>query len=160
MSEVKSTGWILKDIQNRAYARYASTKGKEIVSALETAEIPYFARYNSMEISLTYDSEYSSRVDEIIKKSSSGEYEQMFREIKDRKKISSYLVLLPEISEILEMSVSTLRNRPEEMQEILCKTYTDLWYCDTLTIRKRLAELLMTEVREEEIRKKHTELTR
>lgn len=158
MSEVISCGMILKNISNRAYAKYDTSAGSVITSALETAAIPYFARYTDHELSLTYDSSFSSRVDEIIKKSSSGEYEQLLREIKDRKNISSYLSLLPEISEILEMSVSTLKSRPEEMQEILCKTYTDLWYCDTLTIRNRLSELLMTDIHKEEIKKKHKEL--
>lgn len=160
MSEVKSSGWILKDINNRTYARYETGLGEEISQALECGSIPYFARFNDKELSLTYDSDYSEQVDEIIRKSSSGEFQQIIRDIKNRKNGSSYLVLIPEVAEILEMSVSTLKSRPEEIQETLCRTYVDMWYCDSFTIRKRLSELLMTEVHEEELKKKQNVITR
>ena len=126
---------MLKDINNRAYARYETEDGDLIADTLENCGIPYFARYNNHELSLTYDSEYSIQVEEIIKKCTSGEYRILLREIKNRKNTDGYRILLPEIAEILETSVSLLQTRPAEIQESLCKTYTDLWHCDSLTIK-------------------------
>ena len=160
MSEVKSSGRMLKDINNRAYARYETEDGDLIADTLENCGIPYFDRYNNHELSLTYDSEYSIQVEEIIKKCTFGEYRILLREIKNRKNTDGYRILLPEIAEILETSVSLLQTRPAEIQESLCKTYTDLWHCDSLTIKKRLSELLMKDICEKEKQKKNSELTR
>ena len=156
MSTVKSSGRILKDINNRAYAKYETEYSELVAAALEDSSIPYFARYSLTELSLTYDSEYSIQVEEIIKKCTSGECRNLLREIKNRKNKSGYAAILPEIAEILETSVGILKSRPAELQELLCKTYTDLWFCDSETIRKRLSDLLMTEPHiNEKVNKKH-----
>lgn len=72
----------------------------------------------------------------------SGDYEEMMREIQSRKNSDGYKVLLPEIAELLNMSVSFLKSRPDEVQEGICKAYVNLWYCDTDTIKRELSEIL------------------
>lgn len=55
---------------------------------------------------------------------------------------NGYKSLLPEIAETLGTSVSFLKSRPDEVQEILCKRYVNLWYCDTPTIKRELSEII------------------
>lgn len=52
---IYSSGQDLKSINNRAYAKYNTGKAEKIVIALDKCGIPYFARFNDAEISLTYD---------------------------------------------------------------------------------------------------------
>ena len=64
----------------------------------------------------SYDADYKDTVDEIVKKASSDEFEEMLREIKEHKDDSSYLVLLPSVAHYLNVTEGTLRNRPNELQ--------------------------------------------
>lgn len=137
-----SSGQDLKNINNRAYAKYNTGKAEKIVLALDKCGIPYFARFNDSEISLTYDNDYAVSVSEIIAKAMSGDYEEMMLEIQSRKNPDGYKVLLPEIAEILNTSVSFLKSRPDEVQEGICKAYVNLWYCDANTLKRELSEML------------------
>lgn len=139
---IYSSGQDLKSINNRAYAKYDTDKAKKIVLALDKCGIPYFARFNNLEISLTYDNDYAVSVSEIIAKAMSGDYEEMMLEIQSRKNPDGYKVLLPEIAELLNISVSFLKSRPDEVQEGICKAYVNLWHCDTDTIKRELSDML------------------
>lgn len=139
---IYSSGQDLKSINNRAYAKYDTGKAEKIVLALDKCGIPYFARFNDSEISLTYDNDYAISVSEIIAKAMSGDYEEMILEIQSKKISDGYRVLLPEIAEILNTSVSFLKSRPDEVQEGICKAYVNLWYCDTDTIKRELSDML------------------
>ena len=110
--------------------------------ALDKCSIPYFARFNDSEISLTYDNDYAVSVSEIIAKAMSGDYEEMVLKIQSRKNPDGYKVFLPEIAEVLNTSVSFLKSRPDEVQEGICKAYVNLWYCDTDTIKRELSGML------------------
>lgn len=129
-------------INNRTYVKYATEKGEKIVLALEKCRIPYFARYNDSEISLTYNAEYKENIEEIIQKMLSGAYDEIVAELKRKSDNNGYMSLIPEIANILNTSVSFLKNRPDELQEILCKRYVNLWCCDTPTIKRELSEVL------------------
>ncbi|MCM1228361.1 MAG: hypothetical protein NC320_13240 [Clostridium sp.] len=139
---IYSSGQDLRSIKNRAYAKYDTGKAEKIVLALDKCGVPYFARFNNAEISLTYDNDYAITVSEIIAKAMSGDYEEMILEIQSRKNPDGYKVLLSEIAEILNISISFLKSRPDEVQEGICKAYVDLWYCDTDTIKRELSEIL------------------
>lgn len=139
---IYSSGQDLKSINNRAYAKYDTGKAEKIVLALDKCGIPYFARFNDSEISLTYDNDYAITVSEIIAKAMSGDYEEMMLEIQSRKNPDGCRVLLPEIAEILNTSVSFLKSRPDEVQEGICKAYVNLWYCNANTIKRELSDML------------------
>lgn len=139
---VITAGADLQKIANKTYAKYNTDKGEKIALALEKSRIPYFARFNNAEISLTYDADYKQNVEEIIKKIMSGAYNEIVAELKRMTNINGYKSLIPEIAEMLDTSVSFLKSRPDEVQEIVCKRYVDLWYCDTPTIKRELAEIL------------------
>lgn len=142
MSEIISTGMEISRIQNRVHCRYDTENAVKIVHALDKGNIPHFAKYNDSAIALTYDSEYSSAVNEIISKSLSDDYGTMLLEIKNRKNKKGIRILLPEIAGILDTTVGTLKNRPDEIIDTLCLAYIKLWHCDKNTIKRELSEII------------------
>lgn len=149
MNNIRTAGVELQKIQNKTYNKYSTEKGEKIVLALEKSRIPYFARFNGEEIFLTYDSNYKDSVEEIIRKILSGVYDEIVAELKRKKDNSGFRELIPEIANILNTSVSFLKSRPDEVQEILCKRYIDLWCCDTPTIKRELSEIISLDNTEE-----------
>lgn len=131
----------IRSIRNKEFARFETTKSMDIVVALDKSDIPFFAKYNDTEIVLTYDGNFKESVDEIISKVMSGDYEEMLREIRE-KKSDGYLILLSEVADVLNTTVGTLKARPVEIQELLCKAYADFWICDTPTIQRELDRII------------------
>ena len=142
MSKIRTAGADLQRIQNRTYVKYATDKGEKIALALEKCRIPFFARFSDTEISIAYNADFKENVAEIIRKMLSGVYDEIVAELKRKTDKSGYASLLPEIANVLNISVSFLKSRPDEIQEILCKKYAALWYCDTPTIKRELSEVL------------------
>lgn len=127
----------IHSIANKAFARFETAKSRDIVVALDKSNIPFSAKYNDTEIVLTYDGNYKDSVDEIAAKVMSVKYDELLREIRE-KKSDNYLLLLSEVADVLNTTVGTLKARPVEIQELLCKAYADFWICDTPTIQREL----------------------
>ena len=125
MSTITS-GTELRHIQNRAYCRYDTANAEKIVHALDKGNVPHFARYNQQALSLTYDSSFQAVVDEIITKTESGDFEELLLEIQDRKNVNGCRILVPEVADVLEMSVGAVNSRPDEMIDALCLAYIRL----------------------------------
>lgn len=104
--------------------------------------MPHFARYNQQALSLTYDSSFQAVVDEIITKTESGDFEELLLEIQDRKNVNGCRILVPEVADVLEMSVGAVNSRPDEMIDALCLAYIRLWHCDKATIKRELSEII------------------
>lgn len=132
----------VRKIENKEFARFETTKANEIVFALDKSNIPYFAQYGNTDIVLTYDGNFKDSVNEIISKIMSGGYDEMLREIKDKKNTDGYLILLSEVADVLHTTVGTLKARPMEVQELLCKSYVDFWLCDIYTIQRELDRII------------------
>ncbi len=130
-------GTDIHSIANKEFVRFETTKAKDIVVALDKSNIPFSAKYNDTEIVLTYDGNYKGSVDEIAAKVMSENYDKLLREIRE-KKSDDYLLLLSEVADVLNTTVGTLKARPVEIQELLCKAYADFWICDTPTIQREL----------------------
>ena len=145
MSNIFTSGQDLRNIKDKCFARHNTAHTKEVVLALDKCNVPYFAKFNNSCIILTYDGSYADTVDEIIKKAQSDDYEQMMLEITDRTNQDGYKILLPEIAELLHVSVGTLKMRPDEVQENLCRTYANLWFCDLPTMKRELKKVLNME---------------
>ena len=151
MNEIFTSGQDLRNIKDKCFARHNTAHAKEAVLALDKCNVPYFAKFNDSCISLTYDGGYADTVDEIIRKAQSGDYEQMMLEITDRTNQDGYKILLPEIAELLHTTVGTLKMRPDEVQESLCRTYVNLWFCDLPTMKRELQKILnITPIPEQE----------
>ena len=127
----------IHSIANKAFVRFETAKSRDIVVALDKSNIPFSAKYNDTEIVLTYDGNYKDSVDEIAAKVMSVKYDELLREIRE-KKSDDYLLLLSEVADVLNTTVGTLKARPVEIQELLCKAYADFWICDTPTIQREL----------------------
>jgi len=145
-------------ISNKEFARFETTKASDIVIALDKSGIPFSARFGDSEIVLTYDGSYKEEVEEILAKVSSGDYEALLREIREKKDDNGYLILLSEVADVLNTPVGTLKARPVDLQEMLCKTYVDFWLCDTYTIQRELDRILtvngrtLSDMQEHELR--------
>ncbi|MCM1530409.1 MAG: hypothetical protein NC093_10505 [Alistipes sp.] len=127
----------IHSIANKEFVRFETAKSRDIVVALDKSNIPFSAKYNDTEIVLIYDGNYKNSVDEITAKIMSENYDELLREIRE-KKSDDYLLLLSEVADVLNTTVGTLKVRPLEIQELLCKAYADFWICDTPTIQREL----------------------
>ena len=54
----------------------------------------------------------------------------------------SYKSLLPEIANLLNMSVSSIEKYTADIQNALCKIYTDNYYSDQITIKQALGRVV------------------
>ena len=128
----------VNNIKNQMTIRFDTKKAQDIVVALNKSGVPFSARYDDREIRLVYDGSFEIYVSEIIKKAMSGRYELLLRELGRQRSNESYLKLLSEVAEILHTTVGTLKQRPKDIQILMCKAYTDHWLCDTYTIQREL----------------------
>ena len=162
MTEFPYVGGVeVSAIENREFQQFETAKAKEIVTALDGSNIPFFAKYSGSAMVLVFDKSYRQEVENIVKKANSGNYEILLRELKNRKFPDNYLNLLPEIAEILHTTVGTLQARPQEIQIALCKTFVDFWLCDTATIQRELDRIItvngrtLQDIQEQEMKKFH-----
>ena len=125
-------------IENKEFIRIETDKAQEIVIALDKSDIPFSARFSDTEMVLTFDGSYKEQVEGIIAKAMSGDYEALLRELQVYGVPDGYYRLLGEVADLLNTTVGTLKNRPDEIQLALCKTYADFWLCDDATIQREL----------------------
>lgn len=140
----------IHSIANTEFMRLETTKARDIVIALDKSNIPFSAKFSDAEIVLTYDGDYKDSVNEIISKVMSEEYDEKFREINEKKDSDGYLLLLSEVADVLNTTVGTLKARPLEIQELICKAYVDFWVCDTPTIQRELNRYITVNGRTEQ----------
>ena len=129
-------------IKNREFIRIETDKAQALVVALDKSNIPFSARFGDAEMVLTYDGSYKEQVEEIIAKAQSGDYEALLRELQVYGEPDGYYRLLDEVAELLNTTIGTLKNRPDEIQLALCKTYVDFWLCDTPTFQRELDRVI------------------
>ena len=132
----------ISKIQNREFIRIETDKAQAIVVALDKSNIPFSVRFSDAEMVLTFDGSYKDQVNEIIAKAQSGDHEILLRELQVYGVPDGYYRLLGEVAELLNTTVGALKNRPDEIQLALCKTYTDLWLCDDATIQRELDRII------------------
>lgn len=144
-------------IANKEFIRIDTDKAQEICVALDKSGIPFSARYGETEMVLTYDGSCKEQVEDIIAKATSGNYEALLRELQVCGEPDGYYRLLGEVAELLNTTIGALKNRPDEVQIALCKTYVDFWLCDTPTLQRELDRVIsvngitMSDIQEHEI---------
>ena len=136
------SGTDIAAIENRQFIRIETDKAQEIVIALDKSGIPFSARYGETEMVLTYDGSFKEQVEDIIAKAESGDYEALLRELQVYGEPDGYYRLLGEVAELLNTTIGALKNRPDEIQLALCKTYVDFWLCDTPTLQRELDRVI------------------
>ena len=154
----KTAGSKITDIKDREFKQFTTTNAEKIILGLDMSGIPFFAKYNDMSLSLAYDGKRKDGVEEIIKKAESGEYPIIEREISENR-AAAYERLLPEIADIMELSVAQLKVS-KALSSRLVETYINNWFADKKTIRSKLgqftdlsyAAVLAQESHEKEVR--------
>lgn len=143
MSELDkfSAGQDEKTIQNKQYKILSTPHGKLIAIGLDNSNIPFFMSFTKQDMWLTYDGDYDSSVNEIIRKTESNEYSDLVRKINNSPDESGYLVLLPKVAHFLHITVSELNRKPKSLLILMCKLLFQLWFCDTITISNELAKV-------------------
>lgn len=131
-----SCGQDIRRIKNKCFAKFKTPYIKNIALAFDRSNIPYFAKFSDNDVSLVYEADFSVSVSEIIAKLQSGDYAEITQKNHD---------LLPEIAEILNVEIGYLKNIPDEIKSALCRFYIIFWFCDTLTLRRELTKILMTD---------------
>lgn len=132
----------ITSITNKEFIRFNTDKAQEICVALDKSGIPFSARYGETEMVLTYDGSCKEQVEDIIAKAESGNYEALLRELQVCGEPNGYYRLLGEVAELLNTTIGALKNRPDEVQIALCKTYVDFWLCDTPTLQRELDRVI------------------
>lgn len=102
-------------IENKEFIRIETDNAQEIVIALDKSDIPFSARFSDSEMVLTFDGGYKEQVEGIIAKAMSGDYEALLRELQVYGVPDGYYRLLGEVAELLNTTVGTLQNRPDEI---------------------------------------------
>lgn len=152
----------IASIANKEFIRIDTDKAQEICVALDKSGIPFSARYGETEMVLTYDGSFKEQVDDIIAKVESGNYEALLSELQVCEEPDGYYRLLGEVAELLNTTIGALKNRPDEVQLALCKTYVDFWLCDTPTLQRELDRVIsvngitMSDIQEHEKIKEKT----
>ena len=136
------SGTEVSAIENKEFIRIETDKAHEIVIALDKSDIPFSARFSDTEMVLTFDGGYKEQVEGIIAKAMSGDYEALLRELQVYGVPDGYYRLLGEVADLLNTTVGTLQNCPDEIQLALCKTYADFWLCDDATIQRELDRVI------------------
>lgn len=54
----------------------------------------------------------------------------------------NYLSLIPEIAQILNMSVSSVKSFPNDIQQALCSTYVNNYHSDPISIKQELGRII------------------
>lgn len=143
MSEMPfSCGTDIDSIENKEIIKLETKKAANIAIALEQSGIPFSAKYGDNEIIIFYDGSYHQEFEEVIGKAGSEDYEALLRELKRCNAENDYSSLLPEVAEVLQTTVGTLKRRPVDIQEHLCKAYVDYWQADSYTLRRELDRII------------------
>lgn len=60
----------------------------------------------------------------------------------EQSKSDDYLSLIPEIARLLNMSVSTVKRYPNDIQHILCEIYANNYKADEITLKQALGQVV------------------
>ena len=141
MSAMNAVGCDYSQISGRKFKTIETANALSILSALEQSGIQFSGKYNDEKLILIYSSSDEGKVDNIISHSSELDTEQPIQERKTENS-ENYKALLPEIAEMLNMSVSALEKRPSDVQMMLAQIYTANSSADSATIREALGQVV------------------
>lgn len=142
---MNESGISLKDISDKQFSTVQTDKADSIIKGLEQSGIPYHARYSDSMITIAFSTPDKAKITQIVEKNTTADSEkseilERFRSNPDN--MSNVKALLPEIAEVLNVSVSSLERKPPDLQMQLALTYTAYCFSDDLTVKKALKEEL------------------
>lgn len=135
---MKSAGVNLQRISEKQYITLETENATKIIKGLEQSDMPFFAKYDDTRIILTYSKNDENKVNQILTKAVSGDEEEILMFKSEPESLIYARLLLPEISDLLGVSVDYLENRPHDIQILLAQTYVSYRHSDNDTIKKAL----------------------
>lgn len=135
---MKSAGVNLQQISEKQYITLETENSIKIIKGLEQSDMPFFAKYDDVKIILTYSKNDENKVNQILTKAVSGDEEEILMFKSEPDSLIYARLLLPEIADLLGVSVDYLENRPQDIQILLAQTYVSYRYSDNDTIKKAL----------------------
>lgn len=142
---MKESGFALNEIPDKQFLTVDTTYPEEILYGLEQSNMMYHAKSMDNKIMIAFSRADKERIEQLIYKNTHTN-EELLERIKlyraDSDNVNLAKVLLPEISEILHISVSSLERKPPDLQIQLALTYTCFCHADDFTIKKALQDEL------------------
>lgn len=126
------------DISSAKYKSIATSHAAEVINALIAANVQYAAKYDDKKLVLTYSSDDTDVVSELLDKLTSDNADYIERLRSEGGSQEEYAALLSEVAEIMGISASSLQNRPLELRLYLVQAYIDNWFSNRTTIQKEL----------------------
>lgn len=137
---MKESGIALSGIPHKEFMNIKTDKGESVVKALERSDIPYYARLSDSAVMIAFSSPDKKKIEDIVNKITAENVmsEALERYRSDPEDLSNVKALLPEIAEVLNVSVSSLERKPPDMQIQLAAAYTNAYPADAQTLKNVL----------------------
>lgn len=137
---MKESGIALSGIPQKEFMNIKTDKAESIVKALEGSDIPYYARLSDSAVMIAFSSPDKEKIEGIVNKITAENVmsEALERYRSDPEDLSNIKALLPEIAEVLNVSVSSLERKPPDMQMQLAAAYTAVYPADAQTLKNVL----------------------
>lgn len=137
------SGCEVKEIPNLQFYTTDTNHAASIIKGLNQSKIQYSAKYDDKKLTLVYSLDNEKKVQEILKKAKTNTadfIERLYYEY-DWGSRDDYASLLPEIADIMSISISSLKNRPPDVQLRLEMAYVNFWFSDKTTIQETLSAI-------------------
>lgn len=138
MAELINSGCKISEIKDIRFKSINTPYAESIIERLKKADVTYSAKYNDEKLILAFSAEDEKKVAFFIQKAKSKSADLIERLRTEGGSTDDFLRLLPEVADVMDISVSSLQDRPAEIQLFLTQTYVDNWYGDTGSIRDEL----------------------
>lgn len=146
---MKTVGTMPQSIEEKQFRNLETENAEQITKGLLQAGIPFLAKYDEERMLLAYSKKDENKVGEILAKGVYG-YDEALLLFQSEPNNRYYAqLLLPEIADVLGVSISQLESKPVDIQILLARTYVSYWHSDNASIRKVLQQDIFVNHKEE-----------
>lgn len=165
---MKESGFALNEILDKQFLTVDVENPEDILYGLQQSGMMYHAKSTDNKVMIAFSGIDKDRIEQLIHRNTHSNedlLERMKQYRTDSSNVNRAKALLPEISEILHVSVSSLERKPPDLQIQLALTYTCFYHADDLTIKNALQDELslnheaVSEVQQLEIEKQHPNIS-
>lgn len=142
---MKESGFALNEIPDKQFLTVDTNHAEDILYGLQQSGMMYHAKSTDNKVMIAFSIADKDRIEQLIHKNTHTN-EDLLERIKQYRSapesVNMAKALLPEISEILHISVSSLERKPPDLQIQLALAYTCFYHADDLTVKKALNDEL------------------
>lgn len=142
---MKESGFALNEIPEKQFLTVDTNHAEDILYGLQQSGMVYHAKSTDEKVMIAFSTTDKDRIEQLIHKNTHTN-EDLLERIRQYRSNSENVnmakALLPEISEILHVSVSSLERKPPDLQIQLALAYTCFYHADDLTIKNALNDEL------------------